>query len=73
MQGVRKILETEAREVRECCKQSLVDDPGIILGGRNASGNVDSKDYAHEVSEGRRTLLGTGLEAPCVNPGKELV
>jgi hypothetical protein len=30
---------------------------------QNTYGNVDSKDFAHEASDGKRTLLGTGGEA----------
>jgi hypothetical protein len=45
-----------------CCKIFMGDSAGSSE-YQHASGNKETKDSAHEVSDGKNSLLGIGLEA----------
>jgi hypothetical protein len=46
---------------------------GVISADKNAEIYVKNKDYAHEVSDGKDTLLGVRLEEMILGCDKEFV
>lgn len=58
----------------QCCRQNLLGHPGESVEDRKAEKIVGSGSLAHEVSEVKRTLLETRVEATSVTVlAKDLV
>jgi hypothetical protein len=54
-----KSLEKGDRESLECCKQSLMGNSSGSSEDQSANRNTDSKDCAHEVSDGNKDSTGS--------------
>jgi hypothetical protein len=50
------ILEMQAKEALECCKQSLMGNSGGSSEDQNARGNEDSKDMLLRFQMGSKTI-----------------
>lgn len=69
----QKGLKMPARGALEYCEQNFMDDSGRNSGDKNADRNVDSKDQAYEVSDGKEDSARNWTRAMCVTVCKEFV